>query len=728
MTQLEFVKWVVSEVEKSIRGSRGTIYGYTAPSEYRIAAERLLKPLSASIVMPCAYPWGGLTNYAKQIWVRNVTLLVPLFYSQGKVYNPHNSTRASANSSANVTSSTHSNYSKTTNKSQDFDGKSMKEIKDDKEKVKYGYSKIISTLSSIITDFNRLTLENPQVSQQRRILTSKLNNHLGDIQTEMKEALSPDKWDKLTIGFFGETNAGKSTLIESLRILLLEPSREAMLRVRGGCDGEIVGDGRQDFTQTYHEYEMTVSRQKFVLIDVPGIEGKENLYKGKIGEALRKAHLIFYVNGHNKNIDRGTASKVKEYMGEGVQIVVLQNLRGNVDKYEYPEDRKTILSPATTTVLRAIEKDFRGLVGDKFSNVIPVMGLLAMCAYGNFSPKRSDLKKKQTLLLDFFKEDYRTEGAARNKIRQLSNIDEVISAISSRAQNYKKEIAKANFVKMEMFSDRALREFRDEIEGKKREFESYRQQVERFIRENSTDVDTTTQQLKLELHRLARVMVNGLSENIYSCIKRSDYSGIKEHALREKRDLEQTIQGRTKTYANDLTHRINERRSRLASIPGMDGSVSLQVKMQDIEINLDRVLDADDISFGDVARTVGGAATGAATGAAIGSIIPGVGTLIGGILGGLFGGGSGIASSASAQRERAQTEARKMLNSLRTRIDDKVSELATTFNSAANKEILKINGIAKSRSREIDTFYHATAEAETKLIKILTLIKQYGKQ
>lgn len=37
------------------------------------------------------------------------------------------------------------------------------------------------------------------------------------------------EWDKFTLAFFGETNAGKSTIIESLRILFKEESREQLL-------------------------------------------------------------------------------------------------------------------------------------------------------------------------------------------------------------------------------------------------------------------------------------------------------------------------------------------------------------------------------------------------------------------------------------------------------------------------------------------------------------------
>lgn len=41
------------------------------------------------------------------------------------------------------------------------------------------------------------------------------------------------EWEKFTIAFFGETNAGKSTIIESLRILFNEQSRQQLLEQNG---------------------------------------------------------------------------------------------------------------------------------------------------------------------------------------------------------------------------------------------------------------------------------------------------------------------------------------------------------------------------------------------------------------------------------------------------------------------------------------------------------------
>ena len=112
--------------------------------------------------------------------------------------------------------------------------------------------------------------------------------------------------------FFGETNAGKSTIIETFRILFDKNRQEE--------DGLIVGDGRYDFTKTYEEYKMSIGERNFTLIDVPGIEGNEDEFKEVIQTALHKAHCIFYVQGHNKKPDEATAKKIKKYLGDWVKV------------------------------------------------------------------------------------------------------------------------------------------------------------------------------------------------------------------------------------------------------------------------------------------------------------------------------------------------------------------------------------------------------------------------
>lgn len=59
--------------------------------------------------------------------------------------------------------------------------------------------------------------------ERLRGMQSRFNDELGMLEKH-------SEWEKFTIAFFGETNAGKSTIIESLRILFEEESRQLLLQ------------------------------------------------------------------------------------------------------------------------------------------------------------------------------------------------------------------------------------------------------------------------------------------------------------------------------------------------------------------------------------------------------------------------------------------------------------------------------------------------------------------
>ncbi|GAA9355513.1 hypothetical protein HpHA251_10530 [Helicobacter pylori] len=132
---------------------------------------------------------------------------------------------------------------------------------------------------------------------------------------ELESLKNNEEWENFTIAFYGETGAGKSTLIECLRLFFKERSKmdqqerfrqlyaeknhrgsgHALLELERLQDGAIIGDGRSDSTLETRSYTLKHNNQSFVLLDVPGIESDEKKVKQEISDATRKAHAIFYV-------------------------------------------------------------------------------------------------------------------------------------------------------------------------------------------------------------------------------------------------------------------------------------------------------------------------------------------------------------------------------------------------------------------------------------------------
>lgn len=64
-------------------------------------------------------------------------------------------------------------------------------------------------------------------------IVGKLDEMQKKFSSELEYLERNVEWNTFTIAFFGETNAGKSTIIESLRILFDEESRAKLLRENG---------------------------------------------------------------------------------------------------------------------------------------------------------------------------------------------------------------------------------------------------------------------------------------------------------------------------------------------------------------------------------------------------------------------------------------------------------------------------------------------------------------
>ena len=92
-----------------------------------------------------------------------------------------------------------------------------------KEDIKLIYDDIKKDISDILLDIS--SVSNIEKDEDRKFLEGLLNS-MKEMDKKFEEDIdSLDKnaeWDKFTIAFFGETNAGKSTIIESLRIIFDE--------------------------------------------------------------------------------------------------------------------------------------------------------------------------------------------------------------------------------------------------------------------------------------------------------------------------------------------------------------------------------------------------------------------------------------------------------------------------------------------------------------------------
>lgn len=248
------------------------------------------------------------------------------------------------------------------------------------------------------------------------------------------------EWDVLTIAFYGETNAGKSTIIETLRIILGEITKqEQQQKFRKICmdlnlvqewqdaikkeqakasdnlmslriellaakvkkdklsnekienalkeyqDGAIIGDGRSDFTREISRYKFDVNGNRFTLLDVPGIEGKESEVQEAIMQAVREAHAVFYVTrdprlpqkgDQRMEEEEGTLEKIKKHLQMQAEVFTIYNKVINTAE----ELTSELVNQGEKDSLKVLEAGMREQLGSNYAGTFNVSAYPALVA------------------------------------------------------------------------------------------------------------------------------------------------------------------------------------------------------------------------------------------------------------------------------------------------------------------------------------------------------------
>jgi len=125
------------------------------------------------------------------------------------------------------------------------------------------YSKILEEVDKLLLSFENQE-KDEEIAKAQKDAQKQLNVSRQEIQDSISQLKKNSEWDVFTIAFYGETNAGKSTLIETLRILLSEPEKNRE---------------RQEFSRLLKEYDAI---QKALEECQKAIDAIADEYKDKI--------------------------------------------------------------------------------------------------------------------------------------------------------------------------------------------------------------------------------------------------------------------------------------------------------------------------------------------------------------------------------------------------------------------------------------------------------------
>lgn len=513
------------------------------------------------------------------------------------------------------------------------------------DEIKKAYKTLQEILQSTQLEVSDLDGVNSQFNTIKEKIAFAFDSKIKEAKKELDVALKDTVWDNLVIAFFGETNAGKSTIIETFRILFDDKRKKE--------DGLIVGDGRHDFTKTYEEYHLSIAGHPFTLIDVPGIEGNEAEFKDVIKTALHKAHCVFYVQGHNKKPDRATAEKIKKYLGDWVKVYSIYNVRGGVSNYDEEEERETLITPGVLKTESLIQTEFKTILGDVYAGHVTLQGLLAMSAKASFSSKREDLIRGQQKLLKYF-------GGSANKVLEFSQFKTLTTLVEQKSSNFMSEIIEANKQKLISLAGNIATDIELVMESQKSylaNLESNLRTINREVCNNS--MDSALRNITNKTRNTITSAYSELKSEIFDLID-NEPSNINQLAEQFQEDVIENLENRIKSIVNDELKKVRDTANR--KIKDLDGVNIKPIQFNqsidlETEIDFSGALGELDIDLADVLSWTAKTAGTAATGALVGSFIPGIGTLIGAGVGAVVG---GIAHACSGDGGKA--DARKSVS------------------------------------------------------------------
>jgi ElaB/YqjD/DUF883 family membrane-anchored ribosome-binding protein len=552
---------------------------------------------------------------------------------------------------------------------------------EEQEKAERQVQRYIDILDSHLQKIEGLKGQNSDFINIQDSFKKTISSSIAKAKGRIEDVKNGTVWDNLVIAFFGETNAGKSTIIETFRILFGEKERLEMLsKSKDGVDGLIVGTGVSDCTQIYKEYKMNISGVPFTLIDVPGIEGNEGAYEEEIKNALNKAHYVFYVQGQNKKPDTGTATKIKKYLQDWVKVYSIYNVRGVASNYDEQKERDFLLKDGNKKVEEQIKSTFSEILGDTYQGNITVQAYLALCSKANFAPERKDLRRGQKKLLEYFGDS--------DSVLSFSQFQSLINVTETKASNFKKEIVAANVEKHKAL----LKTVCDDLESISSRESQNMIKLKESIHNFQENVKGDFAASKNRIKGLSDRKYNSIFDQIYekaACaidvdINDKEYFSIVANSVMT--EISEQITNDISDEIKSLNEKIDRRKHSLDQAVSYIGSDGANLEIN-VSLSFDDALKKLDFNFDDIAHYAT-AAIGAAFVAANFWNPVGIGLAIATVLLSFF---TGRSKKAQA-KAKAYEEIYKAKKENKQKFDSAISKICTKLNKSRD-QIVKSVGV-----------------------------------
>ncbi|WP_423785837.1 GTPase [Helicobacter pylori] len=393
---------------------------------------------------------------------------------------------------------------------------------------------------------------------------------------ELESLKDNEEWENFTIAFYGETGAGKSTLIECLRLFFKEQSKmneqerfkrlysekndrgsgHALLGLERLQDGAIIGDGRSDFTLETKSYTLKHNNKTFTLLDVPGIEGNEEKVMEQVLNATQKAHAIFYVTKKPTSPQKGeegkegTIEKIQKQLGSQTEVYTIYN-----KAVTNPRALKDgLIDESERESLKILNEEMKNILGGHYKGHQIVSAQVAFYGLASALIPESGFYKNKQKFLEVFKEEELL--LYKSRFKQLGGF-----IAETLLQNSRKKIIESNCNKalkvIEKLQEAIITTIDGQINPTIKELQEHHREVcNRLDRSKEKYISNLEKSVSEAIDRFKVGFREEMHEHIDDDIENDELKTIFKHELQKGTEkLRENIKSGLKNARNDLLKR-----------------------------------------------------------------------------------------------------------------------------------------------------------------------------
>ncbi|GAA8856867.1 hypothetical protein DUHN57_11600 [Helicobacter pylori] len=412
---------------------------------------------------------------------------------------------------------------------------------------------------------------------------------------ELESLKNNEEWENFTIAFYGETGAGKSTLIECLRLFFKEQSKvvqqERFKRLYSNYqnnyqnderkkqnilnelhslqDGAIIGDGRSDFTLKTRSYSFQYNHQNFILLDVPGIEGDEKKVKQQISNATKKAHAIFYVTKtpappqKGEQGKEGTIEKIQKQLDSQTEVWAIFNKPINNPR----AFKDGLIDESEKESLKILNKEMKNILGKHYKGYKAVSTQMAFYGLAQALIPGTDFdKNKQKFLKDFkagellYQSHFKSLGEFITGALLKNSRAKIIESNCNKALKVVEQLQKAIEITIEKRIDPMIKEAQEHQQEARYNLD---RSTEKFILNLTNSAFYEIDQFKSDLREkmYAHINKNIEDEECKEIFENELIQGIEtlhEYIIWRFRECEKRFDGEIKEAIKQLEYRIKD--------------------------------------------------------------------------------------------------------------------------------------------------------------------------